>query len=222
MKRGVHIHISNKLLYTLLAGLFLVSITMVVWAQSNTVSHNSNEVYVDITGEGSMKLQDAIDQGKIGGGSTQCDWSGWTSKNPWEGGVLCESNILKKDYVNGVSKDLWLESGSCETSHAKGYHCRITISTKGSYNLQCWTTGEDHGEWMGTVNGIRQEATGEIYTDNTLLYGPYTGSITNSNPSVRVDYSSSTGKWTLTSKGKENNHNSPLWTTKTCSAGGYK
>ena len=38
------INITNKFLYSLLAGLMILSVTMVVWAQSGGVSHPTNEV----------------------------------------------------------------------------------------------------------------------------------------------------------------------------------
>ncbi|MFH1500460.1 MAG: hypothetical protein ABIE22_00770 [archaeon] len=65
----IQIKLSNKVLYTLLSLLFLVSISMAVYALNyNEPFHASDQVEVNIGGN-LKSLQDAIDAGELSGGS---------------------------------------------------------------------------------------------------------------------------------------------------------
>ena len=162
---------------------------------------------VDGDGSEGISVSPAIGTGAVSLSITTpwCDWIGWTDTVPWSGGKLCQSNILIKDIMYGASKDIWLEAGSCSTSHAKGYTCTLTITANGSYSLICDTTNENHNEWYGSLSDQRNPSNN-----------------CGSAACTSVAYDSNTGKWTLTSIGKENNVNNPRWTTRICSAGGYK
>ena len=134
--------------------------------------------------------------GEIEGASVSCNCNGfYTPIFPGQFAFFCSDGNLAS-----VSGALW-SVDSCETAHPKGYHCRIDTGISGFYDLSCWTTSENHGEWMGSIlNKV----------DGVTL-----GS------SVVINYLSSTGEWELTTVGKANNHNNPRWNTKTCKAGGY-
>ena len=99
--------------------------------------------------------------------------------------------------------------------HAKGYTCTLNVkNSRGTYDLTCsYVPGGEsyHGEWTGT------DSNKWIQVSHLGIIGDEAEGLV----TAKVDYDVSTGKWTLTSVGKENNNNPPYWSTKTCSAGGF-
>ncbi len=211
---GLNIHLTNKTGYTLLIIFLFLLIGIGVYAYTQSIpdpGHSADQVWVSINNE-ELTLQQALDQGKVSGGSVSCDWEGWDSRRPWEGGSFCTQGKLLSYTHNPATKDLWVEQGGCATEHKKGYHCSITIQERGSYDLKCWKTGEDHGEWVGEEKGLRNE----------VSHANSQTTSNDANPSVQVLYNVELGAWGLQSKGKENNQGNPSWSTKGCGAGGYK
>lgn len=67
----IQINLSNKLAYTLIAVLLILTVSLLVyaapWDTTKTVYHSASDVKVTIPNEGDMSLQDAINGSKLGG-----------------------------------------------------------------------------------------------------------------------------------------------------------
>jgi len=79
----ITIKLSNKVAYTLIAVLLILTVGLVVYAYSNTPNpgHGADQIIVNINGQ-EKTLQQAIDDGDFGGNyeypnCVKCSWTGW-------------------------------------------------------------------------------------------------------------------------------------------------
>lgn len=138
-----------------------------------------------------------------------CDWYGWYPRPPviMPGQV---SEYCRNGKLIDKSSRHYL-ADSCETRHAKGYHCKLNVYNNGLARVEC-DSGENHGEWRGSqvaydsIRNILHSEESRIHIDGKRSKG------------MLLDYDRNTGKWRLQSIGKENNHRDPRYSLKTCSA----
>ncbi len=84
------VNISKRYFFAILSSILILAGTLVVYAYGtgpgNVLGHTGNELDVTIAGQ-PYNLQQAIDQGKLGGGLPAPDYdSGWLSSWAWVGG----------------------------------------------------------------------------------------------------------------------------------------
>lgn len=114
------------------------------------------------------------------------------------GGVLTPATAYENCKISAAAV--------CTTSHKKGYTCTITQTSLDGYSIYCPNTGEtEHGECRSTWDNL----TGENQCDTWPSSGLFGGD-KGWNVSLHL------GKYRFTTIGKENNHSSPYWSTRTC------
>jgi len=134
----INIKLTNKTAYTLIIILAILSVSLVVYAQVNKNSawHASSQVEVTISGQGAMSLQDAIDDGYMGGETYSCHWEKSWKTYPVEGQDLSAEKIA-------------CNVGNCQFK-ADGQSCNPGISTCGDQGVfeSCGKTNGGNDEWL--------------------------------------------------------------------------